>query len=267
MTEHAPTDDALAVWYDVLNPWGPDNDFYLGLVLAADAVLDVGCGTGVLLQRAREAGHTGRLCGLDPSPAMLRRARRRTGPGIEWLAADAASAGAPEVVGTGPGAGFDLVVMTGHAFQVLTDDAAVRATLAAIRSALRDGGRFVFETRNPLVRPWERWTPDHAVTATGPGGRTVRVSHQVELPVTGDLVRFSETFEGPEWPAARVDRAVLRFLGAAGLSERLAEAGLAVEARYGDWDRRPFGPESPEIITVARRAPGPAGACSGRPGA
>ncbi|KUL49641.1 methyltransferase [Streptomyces sp. NRRL F-4489] len=253
MADHPTTEADLAAWYDVLNPWGPDNDFYLAPVLAADAVLDVGCGTGTLLHRAREAGHTGRLAGLDPSPAMLDRARRRAD--IEWFLADAGSANAPAVAGTGPGAGFDLVVMTGHAFQCLTADADVDAALAAIRAALRDGGRFAFETRNPLVRPWERWTPDRAVAVTRPDGRRARVAHRVELPVEGGLVRFTETFDGPGWRAPVVSRAALRFLDAAALDARLAAAGLAVEARYGDWDRRPFAPDSPEIITVARPLP------------
>ena len=82
MPERAPSPERLAELYDVFNPWGPGDDFYLGLVMAAQAVLDVGCGTGGLLRRAREAGHTGRLCGLDPDEAMLSRARRR--PDVEW---------------------------------------------------------------------------------------------------------------------------------------------------------------------------------------
>jgi hypothetical protein len=42
---------------------------------------------------------------------------------------------------------FDLVVMTGHAFQVLVEDDQLRASLAAIGSALSEEGRLVFETR------------------------------------------------------------------------------------------------------------------------
>jgi SAM-dependent methyltransferase len=71
-------------WYDVLNPWGPSDDFYLELVMAAGGVLDVGCGTGTLLHRARDAGHPGRLCGLDPDPTILDQARTAAtsvGPG------------------------------------------------------------------------------------------------------------------------------------------------------------------------------------------
>jgi SAM-dependent methyltransferase len=67
------SDDDVAALYDRLNPWEASDDFYLSYVLEAASVLDVGCGTGRLLHRAREAGHGGRLCGIDPDPASLAR--------------------------------------------------------------------------------------------------------------------------------------------------------------------------------------------------
>jgi SAM-dependent methyltransferase len=81
----------LAESYDLWNPWGRRGDFgfYLPLVMSAGAVLDIGCGTGQLLRRARETGHAGRLCGLDPADAMLAQARTR--PDIEWTLGDLAS--------------------------------------------------------------------------------------------------------------------------------------------------------------------------------
>jgi hypothetical protein len=39
-------DEQAAALYDVLNAWGPGDDFYLALVMAAPSVLDVGCCTG-----------------------------------------------------------------------------------------------------------------------------------------------------------------------------------------------------------------------------
>jgi hypothetical protein len=36
--------DEAAVLHDVLYPWGPDDAFYLALVMEAGAVLDVGAG-------------------------------------------------------------------------------------------------------------------------------------------------------------------------------------------------------------------------------
>ena len=71
------SDADAAALYDHLNPWGPSDDLYLSYVMAARSVLDVGCGTGMLLHRARELGHSGRLCGVDPDGAALARARRR----------------------------------------------------------------------------------------------------------------------------------------------------------------------------------------------
>jgi SAM-dependent methyltransferase len=82
---------SLAALYDLFCPWDPRGDFgfYLPLVMAADRVLDVGCGTGMLLRRARSEGHSGRLCGLDPAAAMLAVARTRED--VEWVAGDLAS--------------------------------------------------------------------------------------------------------------------------------------------------------------------------------
>lgn len=244
--DRAYSDPALAALYDALNPWGPGDDFHLELVMSAASVLDVGCGTGALLRRAREAGHGGRLCGLDPAAAMLDRARReaaRSGP--RW-------SGCSGIWDRPAGRGsFELVVMTGHAFQVLLGDDEVRTALAAVRTALTGGGRFAFETRNPAVRPWERWTPEHAVRVADGTGAAVRVAHEVREPVAGGAVRFTTTFTGPGWE--RAGRSELRFWDADALDGLLAGAGLRVVERYGDWARGPLTDSSPEIVTVARR--------------
>ncbi|MGI9092800.1 MAG: class I SAM-dependent methyltransferase [Mycobacteriales bacterium] len=237
------TAEQLAEWYDVLNPWGASDDFYLALVTAATAVLDVGCGTGGLLRRARESGHPGQLCGVDPDRAMLDRAR--AGSGVDCILGDAASMRFDRE--------FDLVVMTGHAFQELVDDDDLRASLEAIRSALTDDGRFAFETRNPLVRVWEQWTPENATEVTGADGVAMRVAHRVQTPVTGDVVSLSETFSGPMWDRPQVSRGRLRFLSVNALAGFLTEAGLAIEAQCGDWDRGPLTEQSHEIITIATR--------------
>jgi SAM-dependent methyltransferase len=235
------SDDQAAALYDVLNPWGPGDAFYLGLVMDADSVLDVGCGTGSILRRARREGHAGRLCGVDPDPAMLGVARRRGD--IEWVESTAASMAFDRE--------FDLAIMTGHAFQVLVGDDELHASLRAIRRALVDGGRFAFETRNPLARAWEAWNPEHAVEAVDPSGRSVRVSHEVES-VAGDVVTLTETTSDPDGTPLRVDRASLRFLDADTLAGFLTGAGFGIEAQYGDWRRQPLSEAGPEIVTIAR---------------
>jgi ubiquinone/menaquinone biosynthesis C-methylase UbiE len=239
------SEPSLAELYDRFCPWEPRGDFrfYLPMVMSAETVLDVGCGTGQLLHLARQAGHAGRLCGLDPAGAMLDQARTRSD--IEWILGDLASVHWDRE--------FDLVVMTGHAFQVLVEDDQLRTSLAAIRSALTEAGRFAFETRNPRVREWEAWTPDHAVEVVGGTGALVRMAHDVETPVDPSIVSFTATFTSPGWDRPQVSRSTLRFLDVDSLASFLSDAGLAIEAQFGDWDRDPLTDSSPEIITLARR--------------
>jgi len=239
-------DADLAALYDALCPRATrdDFDFYLPMAMAAEAVLDVGCGTGAMLREAREAGHAGRLVGLDPAAGMLAQARRRGD--IEWVEGDLASAAWT--------AEFDLIVMTGHAFQTLVEDADLSASLAAARRALRPGGRFAFETRNPAARAWEDWTPDQVFELTDGAGARVRMTRQVEAPFDGHCVSFSHTFTSPGWDAPRVSHSTLRFLDASQLAGFLDAAGLAIEARYGDFDRSGLTRASPEIVILARPA-------------
>ncbi len=79
------------------------------------------------------------------------------------------------------------------------------------------------------------------------------MTHEVELPVQGDLVSFTTTYSSAGWEQPRCSHSTLRFLGAGTLSGLLADAGLEIEVQCGDWDGAPLGPASPEIITIARR--------------
>ena len=236
----------LAALYDPLcgRETRADFRFYLPLVMSAKSVLDVGCGTGALLGWAREAGHTGRLVGVDPARGMLEVARTRSD--IEWTLGDMTTHAWDRE--------FDLAVMTGHAFQQLVDDDEIRASLAAIHASLAHGGVFAFETRNPLAREWERWTPERRFEFVAADGAAASFHAEVETPAAGDVVRFTVTYASARWDRPESSRSTLRFLGRDALSAFLTDAGFVIEEQYGDWDRSPLAAGSPEIITIARRA-------------
>ncbi|AZP20206.1 class I SAM-dependent DNA methyltransferase [Streptomyces aquilus] len=242
MVDRSFADLSLAALYDSLHPWGPGDDFYARLVRDAAAVLDVGCGTGRLLARARAVGHHGRLVGVDPAAAMLVQARRRE-PRVEWVLGDLRSH-----FWHGE---FDLVVMTGHAFQALVTDDDVRQALHAVRNALRAGGRFVFDVVNPAGRGWEGWGPEQIHEGADAAGSVAWMWREVSYPVVGDRVTFTETYEGVRWDHPQISTTTLRLLDPYGIERLLAEAGLAVVEQYGDWGRGPVSAASPEIVTVA----------------
>jgi SAM-dependent methyltransferase len=238
------TDERLARVYDAENGWHPQDDFYLALDLAAGAVLDVGCGTGSRLARAREMGHPGLLVGVDPAVAMLAVARAKADR-VHWVLGSAQSLDLDRR--------FDLVTMTGHAFQVLLDDDGVRAALRAFRRHLVPGGLLAFETRNPAARAWECWAGDdsHDVVETAAGER-------VEVWIDGvrrhgeDLVSFDAHNRFLATGELVSCRSTLRFVDPRHLRRLLEEEGFAVEGWFGDWDRGPVTPDSLEVIVLAR---------------
>ena len=71
-------DARIAGLYDLFNPWMACDDFYLDRTTRrGGAVLDVGCGTGMLACRIAAAGIV--VVGVDPAEGMLSVARSRSG--------------------------------------------------------------------------------------------------------------------------------------------------------------------------------------------
>jgi len=105
-----------------------------------DRILEIGCGTGYLTQRLRQAHAGSRLVALDLDAALVEAARRRLKPdnGVAWLVADG------ENLGRGC---FDLII-SNAAFQWLTNPG---AALKAYFHSLKDGGALAFSTLGPLT--------------------------------------------------------------------------------------------------------------------
>ncbi|WP_395018666.1 class I SAM-dependent methyltransferase [Dongia sp.] len=237
----------LAALYDDENVWDASSDFYRDLALRSGAktLLDLGCGTGLLTRGIVEA-IDGSGVGIDPATPMLEVARRKTrGERVEWLEGDARSVRLDRE--------FDLIIMTGNAFQAFLTEADQVALFRTAAAHLAPGGRFAFESRNPAKQEWREWVPGPAsfrvqeTVAYGPveiwndarmnADRILDVEEHYRILGSGKSLRsdFRLRFSSPEeiWDA-------------------MMPAGLAVEHCYGDYDCQPFTPAAREIVIVAR---------------
>ena len=117
--------------------------------IPAEQVVDLGCGTGRLLNYAGT--------GVDASPAMLEEARKKH-PGHTLLLAGLEATGLP--------AAHYEAALCFHVFMHM-DETATRTALQEAARILRPGGRFIFDIpsrprRELMRRPPSGWHGDHS---------------------------------------------------------------------------------------------------------
>ena len=242
MPDEIFTDPRLATVYDLFNDVGEDAPFYVALAgETPQRVLDVGCGTGRLAYTLAARGHE--VTGADPAGAMLDVARAKPHAAtVTWVEAFADQLDLVER--------FDLIVMTGHVFQVFLEDTEILAVLRNLKRHLAEGGVLAFETRNPAAREWEEWTADDAETVEHPELGAVE-ARWVFLSEGNGFVTFETRYrfaDGTQLTAP----STLRFVTQAELAALLDKAGFEDVTWYGDWDKSPLGGDKPEIIVLAR---------------
>lgn len=235
-------DDAdLASFYDLENGWRADFDFCARLAAEAKSVLDLGCGTGEL---AAALGEGRSVVGVDPAGAMLEIARRRPGgERVTWVEGDARSLAL--------GRRFDLVLLTGHAFQVFLTADDQRAVLATIARHLNPRGRFLFDSRNPAFQAWKSWGPkDSRRTLTHPVFGTVEAWNEADHDAATGIATYETHYRVAETGRHLAARSRIRFTPKEELETLISEAGLHVVSWYGDWKGVAWTPASKEIIPL-----------------
>jgi SAM-dependent methyltransferase len=239
-------DPDFASFYDIENGDEAESgreDFAFCRALARDAasVLDLGCGTGELAASLAEGR---RVVGADPAAAMLDVARKRPdGDKVRWVEAGAQDLRLGET--------FDLILLTGHAFQVFLTDDAVRAVLETIAAHLAPSGRFIFDTRNPSYRMWATWTPEESVrTVMHPVHGKVKAWNDVAFDDATGIVTYQTFYEIPDIGRILSAASQIRFIGKDHLSGLIEEAGLKVDRWLGDWRGAEYAPDSKEIIPI-----------------
>ncbi|HXY04166.1 MAG TPA: class I SAM-dependent methyltransferase, partial [Terriglobales bacterium] len=162
------------------------------------SVLDLGCGTGTLCCALARDGH--HATGVDPSAAMLNVARSKPhAEKIEWVESRAQNYKSDRR--------FDLIVMTGHALQVLLTDNDILATLKTMHDHLSDHGKVSFETRNPNVDWAAEWARRPPLVHTLPTGKLVET-----LEITAEnseFISFRTSYSSPH--STLITNSTLRF--------------------------------------------------------
>ena len=237
----------LADLYDDENGWDASAEFYLDLArrLGAKTLLDIGCGTGTVTRGIAAATGCSAV-GVDPAAPMLAVARRNTKrEAVEWIEADARTVRLGRV--------FDLIIMTGNAFQGFVTEADQAALLATIAAHLAPDGRFAFDTRNPAAREWLEWTPDlsRRVVDTVASG-AVEIWDEAQMDDRTGILDVVEHYRILSSGKRLRSDFKLRFSSKEELSHAFQQAGLAAESWFGDWDRTAFAGAAREIIVVGR---------------
>jgi SAM-dependent methyltransferase len=130
-------------------------------VLRGTRVLDYGCGAGSFAHRLRAYGC--HVTGIDPSAAMIAKARRAYGDAADFRVGDAAL-----LRGLPP---FALITSI-MALQFVAD---IAPLLAAFAAALAAGGHLIFAVHNPAYH----------------SGETLRFSNGVAVPI---FIRSAEEY-------------------------------------------------------------------------
>ena len=218
----------LANIYDLGNSGTEDRDFFLALAgEPPQDILDLGCGTGLVCNAFAARGH--RAVGADPATAMLDVARRKPlGAQIEWVESPAESFRSDKR--------FDLIIMTGHAFQVLLTEDAVLAALDTRKRHLKPGGQAVFESRNPVIDWDKKWA--RQVTLEGPSGPIIATRRTLGTDRAAATISFAWDYDFSD--EVLTSESTLWFLSHKQIISYADQSGLELVDLFGDWDASPF---------------------------
>lgn len=213
-------------------------------------VVDLGCGSGRITAALAQGSR--RVLGLDLSPDMLRRARRRLrGEGsVDLVRGD--------VRRLPVASGWDMAVAVDGLFGHLLGDDERQAALEEITRALAPSGRFVLEglwLPSPVFRTAVRegWSRSRRLDRPLPGVlEEVRERWRCDADTRICRARFEYGPAGGESRITATFRA--RIWDEEEVGERFRSAGLRIRHRWGDFARGDFSPdESRRLIVAAER--------------
>jgi SAM-dependent methyltransferase len=243
-------------------------------------VLEVACGTGRVSIPIARLGFA--VTGLDIVPGMLELARSKSaGLSTRWVEGDARAFDLGEQ--------FQLIFVTGNAFQAFLTRADQEALLERVRAHLHHEGLFAFETRNPR---WARSCNSISVFAPSDGvllrsrnestetlgrdlfailetrdeeedwqtytdirGRDVRISKTQVYDHVAQILHWTtyRRWREGEQEQTKITRIAVRYTFPQELAALLYYNGFTIIRQYGDWNLEPLTATSTSIISVCRK--------------
>lgn len=246
-----------ADWYDRIHA-GHREDIGLWLAFAGRTerpVLEVGVGTGRIAVELAIAGSV--VTGLDPSPAMLARARAHADEaGVDLTLLQ----GRVDGLELAPGE-FGFALLPADVFLYCEDGHEQVATLTALARCLHFNGTLAIDVPGPALGLDPASNGQALLVHTGEDGDGAVLDtwhiHEDDLAAQTRLLRVVyETTSRDGAVRRRLSEHRLRYVGRFELEYLLRLAGLAVLDTYGDYDLGPLTNDSERMIVTARRIEG-----------
>lgn len=216
--------------YDQVNGWGKDDEFFLALLkkINVKTIADLGCGTGRLTTHFAKADY--QITAIDPNEEAIEYAKSKDYPGeVRWIIGDSTNLQTNA---------FEAIIMTANVAQVFLTEESWENVVADAYRALKPGGHFIFDTRNPLAKAWEQWEKD-----TVPGfatdlvnGEPLEIWTQYEG-LVDDVFTFYETVKKARTGEVVIhEKMQLIFRTQETIYESLKKADFSQIQVYGDWE-------------------------------
>jgi SAM-dependent methyltransferase len=225
--------DVYDEWYAGITDAEGTADVVAGWAGPGGRVLELAVGTGRLAVPMAARGLE--VHGIDASPAMLAQLRANDADG-------AVTAVLGDMVDDLPDGPFDVVVIAYNSLFNLESADRQRACFAAVAARLAPGGRFAVEAfvpderEGPVVAVRSMTASEVVLSISQHDPATQRASGQFVQFVDGDRVRLRP------WS--------IRYATPDELDAMAAASGLVRTERWEGFDRHPFGPDSPQHVSV-----------------
>lgn len=239
--------DRFAERYDLHTPpshYQHDHAFVLDMASSFPApcsLLDVGCGTGVLLEKAQRAGMN--AFGIDASAGMVRVAGARVGEGavahrrMQDIAAEAA---------------YDLVVALSWTLNYCENLDELTDVLRRMHRALRPGGRLLLQVAHAMHVDGEPME-DREPGPTGVEDDVTFAYRFVRLDSEGLEMRAEYGYSCGSLDERLREKHILRVTDARVVAGCVRETNFAQVEIYDSWRRDPFKSSASPFVT-ARKA-------------